>query len=54
MVNVPLEVQTILFAFAPLFSTPVWQNACTLFIGAILSIGKKDRHLSSEGHGVER
>jgi hypothetical protein len=41
MVNVPLEVQTILFAFAPLFSTPVWQNACTLFIGAILSIGKR-------------
>lgn len=41
MVNVPLEVQTILLPFAPLFSTPVWQNACTLFIGAILSISKR-------------
>lgn len=41
MVNLPLEVKTILFAFAPLFSTPVWQNACVLSIGAILSIGKR-------------
>jgi len=41
MVNLPLEVQTILFAFTPLFSMPVWQNACMLSVGAILSIAKK-------------
>jgi hypothetical protein len=41
MITVPLEIKTILFAFAPLFSTPVWQNACTLFVGGILSIGKR-------------
>ena len=41
MVNLPLEIQTILFAFTPLFSMPVWQNACTLAVGTILSIGKR-------------
>ncbi|RLF02703.1 MAG: hypothetical protein DRJ64_09025 [Thermoprotei archaeon] len=41
MVNLPLEVQTILFAFTLLFSMPVWQNACMLSVGAILSIGKR-------------
>ena len=41
MVGLPLEIQTVLFAFAPLFSMPVWQNACTLSVGAILSIGKR-------------
>ncbi|MBW2355143.1 MAG: transposase [Deltaproteobacteria bacterium] len=41
MPGLPLEIQTVLFAFAPLFSTPVWQKACVLSIGAILSIGKR-------------
>ncbi len=41
MVNLPLEIQTVLFAFTPLFSMPVWKNACTLAVGAILSIGKR-------------
>ena len=41
MTNLPLEIQTVLFAFTPLFSMPVWQNACTLAVGAILSIGKR-------------
>jgi len=41
MVNLPLEVQTILFAFTPLFSMPVWQNACVSAVGTILSIGKR-------------
>jgi hypothetical protein len=39
MTNLPLEIQTILVAFSPLFSMPVWQNACTLSVGAILSMG---------------
>jgi len=41
MVNLPLEVQTVLFAFTPLFSMSVWENECTLAVGAILSIGKR-------------
>jgi len=41
MLSLPLEIQVFLCAFAPLFSTPVWQSACTLSVGAILCIGKR-------------
>ena len=41
MADLPLEIQTVLFAFSPLFSMSVWQNACMLAVGAILGIGKR-------------
>lgn len=41
MIGLPTEILSVLFAFAPLFSTPVWQKACTLSVGAILSVGKR-------------
>lgn len=41
MFSVPEEIQVLLFAFAPLFSKPVWQNATVLAIGAILCVGKR-------------
>jgi hypothetical protein len=41
MVGLPLEIHTVLFAFTPLFSMPVWQHACKLTVGAILGIGKR-------------
>ena len=41
MLSVPQEIRVVLFAFAPLFSTPVWQNATVLAIGAILCVGKR-------------
>ena len=36
--SLPPEIQTVLCAFAPLFSAPVWLNACTLSVGTILCI----------------
>ncbi|OEU78223.1 MAG: hypothetical protein BA873_04375 [Desulfobulbaceae bacterium C00003063] len=41
MLSLPQEVVVVLYAFAPLFSRPVWSHATTLAIGAILSTGKK-------------
>jgi len=41
MLSIPQEIRIVLFAFAPLFSTPVWQNATVLAIGAILCVGKR-------------
>jgi hypothetical protein len=41
MFNLAPEVQSILAAFAPLFSSPVWPHAQTLLIGAILCPGKR-------------
>jgi hypothetical protein len=41
MFSLPLEVQAVLAAFAPLFSKPVWQHATVLAIGSILCIGKR-------------
>lgn len=35
------EIQSILAAFAPLFTSPVWPHAQTLLIGAILCTGKR-------------
>jgi DDE superfamily endonuclease len=37
----PQEVLVVLYAFAPLFSKPVWNHAKTLAIGSILSRGKR-------------
>jgi len=37
----PQEVLVVLYAFAPLFSKPVWNHATTLAIGSILSTGKR-------------
>lgn len=53
MVNLPLEVQTVLFAFTPLFSMPVWKNACMLTVGAILSIGKRAVTLALKVMGLK-
>jgi len=65
--SLPPEVQTVLCAFAPLFSTPVWLNACTLSVGAILCIGKRtvtsalkvmglkdDKHFTNYHHVLNR
>ena len=41
MLSIPQEIRVVLFAFAPLFSSPVWQNATALAIGAILFVGKR-------------
>jgi len=65
--SLPPEVQTVLCAFAPLFSAPVWLNACTLSVGAILCIGKRtitsalkvmglkdDKHFTNYHHVLNR
>lgn len=41
MFALPYEIQIVLCAFAPLFSTPSWTNAQILAIGAILCTGKR-------------
>lgn len=41
MFHMPQEVLVVLYAFAPLFSKPVWNHATTLAIGSILSPGKR-------------
>lgn len=41
MFHLPSEIQCVLLPFASIFSTPVWQNASILAIGAILCIGKR-------------
>jgi len=41
MFCIPQDVLVVLFAFAPLFSKSVWNNATTLAIGAILSMRKR-------------
>jgi hypothetical protein len=41
MFNLPHEILFVFSNFAPLFSKPVWNNACILATGAILSIGKR-------------
>lgn len=38
---IPPEIKYVLGFFTCLFSTPVWQNATILAIGAILSTGKR-------------
>ena len=41
MFDCPREFQIVIGAFAPLFSTSVFQSATTLIFGAILCIGKR-------------
>jgi len=41
MFSVPQKFHSILTAFRPLFSTPVWQSAKVLVLGAILCVGKR-------------
>jgi hypothetical protein len=41
MFHLPQEVLVVLYAFAPLFSKPVWKHVTTLAIGSILSPGKR-------------
>lgn len=41
MFHMPQEVLFVLYAFAPLFSKPVWNHAMTLAIGSILTTGKR-------------
>ena len=41
MFHMPQEVLVVLYAFAPLFSRPVWNHAIILAIGSILSVGKR-------------
>lgn len=65
--GLPLEIQSILCAFVPLFTAPVWLNACTLSVGAILCIGKRtvtsalkvmglkdDQHFTNYHHVLNR
>ena len=65
--GLPPEIQSVLCAFAPLFTAPVWQNACILSIGAILCIGKRtvtsalkvmglkdDKHFTNFHHVLNR
>jgi hypothetical protein len=41
MPTLPLELTTLIVAFAPLFSKPVWQHVQVLLMGAILAPGKR-------------
>ena len=41
MSTIPADVRSVLGAFAPLFSNPVWCNAQLLAIGAVLCVGKR-------------
>ena len=41
MFFLPQDIRDVLFAFAPLFSNPIWANAKVLTIGAILCTGKR-------------
>jgi hypothetical protein len=41
MLTLPSELMSLIVAFAPLFSKPVWQHVQVLLIGAILAPGKR-------------
>jgi DDE superfamily endonuclease len=41
MPTLPAELLPLIIEFQPLFSKPVWENAQTLLVGAILAIGKR-------------
>src|SRR5690349_14716828 len=41
MPTLPAELLPLIVEFQPLFSKPVWENAQTLLVGAILTIGKR-------------
>lgn len=39
--KIPVEIASIVLPFATLFTKPVWNNAQTLLVGAILTTGKR-------------
>ncbi len=41
MLTLPSELTSLIVAFAPLFSKPVWQHVQVLLVGAILAPGKR-------------
>lgn len=41
MFPLPIQIQEVLVAFAPLFTRPVWHHAQVLILGAILARGKR-------------
>jgi hypothetical protein len=41
MFALPVQIETVLVAFAPVFSQPVWHHAKLLILGAILARGKR-------------
>src|SRR5829696_6029394 len=41
MLTLPAELMTLIVAFAPLFSKPVFEHAKLLLVGSILAIGKR-------------
>jgi hypothetical protein len=41
MLPMPVQIQEIMAAFAPLFTRPVWHHAQVLIVGAILARGKR-------------
>jgi len=41
MLTLPAELMSLIVAFAPLFSKPVFEHAKVLFVGSILAIGKR-------------
>ena len=41
MFPLPVQIQEIMAAFAPLFTRPVWHHAQVLIVGAILARGKR-------------
>jgi hypothetical protein len=41
MLTVPAELLPLMVEFAPLFSTPVWEHAKVLLVGAILATGTR-------------
>ena len=41
MLTLPFELTTLIVAFAPLFSKPVWRHVQVLIAGAILAPGKR-------------
>jgi len=41
MKTLPIEIVSVIVAFAPLFSQPVWRYAPVLLVGAILAPGQR-------------
>ena len=41
MLTLPSELTSLIVAFAPLFSKPIWQHVQVLLVGTILAPGKR-------------
>ena len=41
MLTLPVPIENVLLAFAPLFTRPVWHHVRLLLLGAILARGKR-------------